>query len=253
MRSVGFALFLRELKTRLGGRWWGVVWVVGEPLANLILMLMIYGLFRAHVVAGVDTLLFLVTGLLPFQLFKSLVLRLMESIDANQGLFGYRQVRPIDSVFARAGVETALGAVLLLVAVAVLAWLGHRVMPANPLELLLASAVLIVLAAFLGLLAAVATGGVLARTRMVIRVLFFPLYLASGVLFPLIHLPQAALEVLTLNPLLHLLDLMRAAFFGDAYRALPQASLDLPLAWCLLVGVLSLSVYRVRRDRLQPV
>lgn len=251
MRSVCFALFLRELKTFLGGRWWGAVWVVGEPLANLLLMLLVYGALRTSALAGVDTLLFLVTGLLPFQLFKSLVLRLMEAIDANQGLFAYRQVRPVDAVFARAGVEMALGAALLLVTVAGLGWLGHSVIPERPLELLLASAVLVCLGVFLGLLTAVATSGVLVRSRVLIRLLFFPLYLSSGAVFPIHHLPQSVLDVLYFNPLVHVLDALRSAFFGSAYRALPGATLAVPVAWCLVVAVLALGTYRMRQDRLK--
>ena len=253
MRSVGFALFLRELKTRLGGRWWGALWTLGEPLASTALMLGVYGLMRTRHLAGVDTLLFLVTGLLPFALFKSLVLRLMEGIDANQGLFAYRQVRPVDAVLARAGVEVALALAMLALSVAILSWMGHEVLPRKPLELLIASALLISLGLALGLLAAVATSGVMVRTRAVVRLGFFPVYLCSGAIFPVSSLPSAAREILLFNPVLHLLDGLRAAFFGHAYRATPYASLWVPIAWLLACAALSLSLYRLRRDRLQPL
>ncbi|MEN9485187.1 MAG: hypothetical protein RJB37_3067, partial [Pseudomonadota bacterium] len=105
MRSVVFALSLRELKTRLDGRWGGAVWVVGEPLLNMLAMLAVYSAMRARTIGGVDTLLFLVSGQMPYLLFKSLVLRLMEAIESNQGLFAYRQVQPIDAVLARSVVE----------------------------------------------------------------------------------------------------------------------------------------------------
>ena len=100
MVAVNFALYLRELKTRMGGQWWGLLWTVGEPLAGAAVMLAIYMTVKARTLAGVDTLLFLTSGFLPFQLFRTLVLRGMEGIDANQGLLGYRQVRPIDTAFA---------------------------------------------------------------------------------------------------------------------------------------------------------
>lgn len=250
MRSVVFALYLRELKTRLDGRWWGALWVVGEPLANLVFMLLIYSLLRTRQAGGVDILLFLVTGLLPFQLLKSLVLRGMESIDANQGLFGYRQVRPIDAVISRICVETSLGVVLLLLTVFGLAWAGHDVLPVHPLSLLFHSGLLVGLGFFLGLLTAVATGGVMARFRVLVRLIFFPLYLASGVVFPLSSLPLETQQVLLWNPLVHLFEGLRAAFFGEGYRAIDDVTPAVPMLWLVVIAVLSLSLYRVRREQL---
>jgi capsular polysaccharide transport system permease protein len=103
------------------------------------------------------------------------------------------------------------------------------------------------------LLAAVATSGVMARTRAVVRLAFFPISLCSGAIFPVSALPQGARDVLLLNPVLHLLDSLRSAFFGDAYRATPSSSLWLPAAWLLATTAMSLSLYRLRRDRLQPL
>lgn len=252
MRSVLFALYLRELKTRLDGRWGSALWVIGEPLANLVAMLLVYSAVRAVSLGGIDTLMFLVSGLLPFHLFKALVLRLMEGIDANQGLFAYRQVKPLDALLARAGVELTLMMGIVLTCVLGLAWLEHRVLPARPLELLLALAVLVALGSVLGLLAAVATSAHLARARSFVRMAFFPLYLMSGAMVPLAHLPQALREWLLLNPITQLIESIRMAFFGSTYRSPEGVSLALPLAWTLVVAVLALSLYRVRRDRLLP-
>ena len=251
MRAVVFALFLRELKTRMGGRWWGIAWIVGEPVASAAVLLAMYSVVHARVVGGVDTLLFLVSGVLPFQLFKHLVLRSMESIDANQGLFAYRQVRPIDAVTARALVEVVLALAVAAVAVSLLAWLGHDVMPRFPLELIGVSVLLVALGATLGLLAAVATGGALARARAAIRVASMPLMIVSGVAFPVSVLPPAAREAFAVNPLLHLLEGVRCAVFGSAYHAMPEATIAWPAATWLVASTLALALYVQRRERLR--
>jgi capsular polysaccharide transport system permease protein len=251
MRAVVFALFLRELKTRMGGRWWGIVWIIGEPVASAAVLLAMYSLAHARVIGGVDTLLFLVSGLLPFQLFKQLVLRSMESIDANQGLFAYRQVRPIDAVVARALVELVLAVAVATVAVSLLAWLGHDVSPRLPLELIGTSLLLVALGTTLGLLAAVATGGALARARAAIRVASMPLMLVSGVAFPVAVLPPAAREALALNPLLHLLEGVRGAVFGSTYHAMPETTMAWPAAAWLVGATLALALYVQRRERLR--
>lgn len=250
MRSVGMALYLREVKTRLGGQWWGLVWTLAEPLANAAMLFFIYAQLRARAVGGVDTLLFLVTGLLPFQLFKSLVLRGMEAIEANQGLFAYRQVRPVDAVLARAGVELTLGTVMLGVTALVLAWMGHDIWPRQPLELLACSALLVAFGTALGLFAAVVTAGPLARGRAVVRLAFLPIYLSSGAIFPIASLPQGVRDAFLFNPLVHLLDALRAGVFGPDYRVAPGSSVAVPLACTLVIGVLAMGLYRMRRDQL---
>lgn len=250
MRSVIFALFLRELKTRLDGRWGGAIWVIGEPMLNIGAMLIVYGALRAHSIGGVDTIMFLISGQLPYLIFKSMLLRLMEGIDANQGLFAYRQVKPIDAVIARALVEVMLAAAVILLFAAALAWGGHHVVPAQPLQYLASLVLLTVLGGAFGLMAAVATAGPLAKARGLVRMALMPIYLASGAVMPLASLPQVAQDFLLLNPLAHSIETSRAALFGPGYQAVERMSWAVPASWALAASLLSLSLYRVRRERL---
>lgn len=250
MRDVLFALYLREIKTRLDGRWRSIVWVIGEPLANLAVMLALYGSLRARVLAGVDTLVFLITGVLSFLLFKTLVLRLMESIDANMGLFAYRQVQPIDAILSRAAVEVTLFAGMALVCLLGLGWAGHAIVPQRPLELIAASMLLVGFGVALGLLAAVGTGSTLNRLRTLVKLVFTPLYFLSGAIVPIASLPPPVQQALLHNPLTHLIESIRSAFLGPVYQSAAGVSLQLPLAWTLVTALLGLSLYRVRRHRL---
>ncbi|MFM2341928.1 MAG: hypothetical protein RLZZ592_1581 [Pseudomonadota bacterium] len=251
MRDVLFALFLRELKTRLDGRWTTALWVVGEPMAGAVLMLVIYSLMRTHEIAGVDTVLFLLTGQLSFMLFRSLVLRLMESIEANLGLFAYRQVRPVDAVLARAAVELAIFGGMAVLILPGAAWMGHGLLPHDPLRLLLAVLLLTLLGLACGLLAAVGTHGALALLRPVIRMVFMPLYLASGAVAPLANFPQPVREWLLLNPLAHLVETTRIALFGPAYSAPEGIDLMRPLVWTGVMTLMALLVLHHRGERLQ--
>lgn len=250
MRDVLFALYLREIKTRLDGRWRSVVWVIGEPLANLAVMLALYSSLRARVLAGIDTLVFLVTGVLSFLLLKSLVLRLMESIDANMGLFAYRQVQPVDAILSRAAVEVTLFAGMTLVCLIGLGWAGHVIVPQRPLELIAATALLVGFGVALGLLAAVGTAGTLNRLRTLVKLAFTPLYFLSGAIVPIAGLPPPAQQAMLHNPVTHLIESIRSAFLGPVYQSAAGVSLQLPLAWTLVTALLGLSLYRVRRHRL---
>lgn len=250
VRDVVLALYLRELKTRVGQRWWGLVWLVGEPLLSTGLMLAMYAAIRTQQLGGVDRLVFLVTGFLPFQLFRSLVLRVMEAVEANQALFAYRQVRPLDAIAARVAIELTLALALALATAVLLTLLGHEAWPARPLEWFAASALLVLFGAALGLLAAAATSGAFAKARLAIRLVFVPAMLLSGVMMPMAALPPAMHDLLLMNPLLHLLELLRLAFFGERYKTLQGVTAAVPLAWTLGALALGLLVYRVRRERL---
>lgn len=247
-RAVVFALFIRELKTRFGGRWLGVFWVLLEPLAHVALMMFMFSFMRDDVLDGVDYSVFLLVALVPFFMFKSLVVRLMEAIDANRGLFGYRQVKPLDPVLARGLLEVSLYSTVYLIILASLGWVGLHFFPARPLELMGVSAMLIVLGFSLGLFFSVVTDDI-PQLRSLVRIAFMPLYFISGVLFPVASLPPEVLPWLLWNPLVHVLELSRGYFFPH-YYVLPQVSVEYVFGVVLITMTLSLILYRVRRQHL---
>jgi capsular polysaccharide transport system permease protein len=251
MQSVVFALSLRELKTRLDGRWGGAVWVIGEPLLNTLAMLALYSAMRAQTIGGVDTLLFLVSGQMPFLLFRSLSIRLMDAIDSNLGLFAYRQVQPIDAVIARAAVEVLVFSAVMGACMAGLGWAGHSVLPKKPLELFATIALLVVLGSALGLFLAVGTAPPLNRLRGLVTMLFLPVYFTSGALMPLGSLPIGLRGYFLYNPIAHLLELLRSALIGPTYQASPHVGWSLPLLWAICLVLAALGLYRARRHRLQ--
>jgi capsular polysaccharide transport system permease protein len=250
-RAVVFALFVRELKTRFGGRWLGALWFVFEPLANILLMVALFGALHRAISPSIEYPVFLVTGLLPFFILRNLATRLMDAIDANRGLFAYRQVKPMDALVSRAMLELGLYSVVYLVTLALLGWLGYHVVPVRPLELALSSVVLVAFGVGLGVAFAVVTNEV-PQLRSVIRLVFFPLYFLSGVIFPVHAIPPQYLSWLVWNPVLHLVELSRHDFFAQ-YPLLPGISLAYPALWAAVTLALALALYRVRRLRLVAV
>lgn len=248
-RSVLFALILRELKARFGGRWLGAAWIVAEPLAHVLLMVLAFGVVRHRLVPGVDYVMFLVTGLLPFFMFRSLTLRLMGAVDANQGLFGYRQVKPLDALVSRAVLEVSLYSVVYLLVLALMGLLGLRVLPVQPLELMGLSAALLFGGFGMGIALAVLTDDV-PRVRSLVRVAVIALYLISGVVVPVQALPVGLHAWLVWNPVLHALELSRNAWFGTAYLPMAQASAAYLGGFALLSLAGALLLYRARRHRL---
>ncbi len=251
-RAVWFALLLREMKSRVGGQWIGAVWTLVEPLAHALTIITIFSLFRgSSPFPGIEYPVFLATGLVPFFLFQNLAYRLMDGIDANRGLFSYRQVKPIDTLAARAGVELMMNLLVYVFTLGLLAWLGFHVLPAGPLGMLTVHALMFFFGFGFGVFAAVVSHN-RARLRSLIRLLIFPLYLASGILFPVHVVPPELLQWLLLNPLLHVVELSRQAFLPQ-YVLLDQVSLLYPMVFALALCTLALLAYRADRLRLVTV
>lgn len=247
-RSVLLALVIRELRARVEGRWLGLLWMMFEPLAHILIILALFGFRRHASAADVEFPVFLLTGLLPFFIFRNLARRLPAAITGNRGLYAYRQVKPIDAVVARAAVEVGLYSAVYLAALALLGWLGYAFLPHAPLELMVVSAALLALGMGLGLVFGVLSHN-RPRVQSVIGLAFLPLYLISGVIFPLHSLPPDVRSWLLWNPVLHLIELSRFHFI-DSYQPIPGVGLAYPAAFALLALSLGLSLYRLHRHRL---
>jgi capsular polysaccharide transport system permease protein len=250
-RAVLLALVIRELRTRVEGRWIGLLWMLFEPLAHVLLILAFFG-FRSHAMsASVELPVFLVTGILPFFIFRNLMKRLPNAVVASRSLYAYRQVKPIDGILARAVVEVGLYSAVYLTALAVLGWLGFHWLPHEPLELMGVSVILVSLGLGMGLLLAVVYHN-RPKVQAVIGWIFYPLYFISGVIFPIQNLAQQYRDWLWWNPLLHLIELSRQHFIPN-YQALEDVTIWYPAAWAIVTVAVSLSLYRVYRFQLLAI
>ena len=102
------ALFLREIRTRFGKFRLGYLWAILEPSAHLLILLGIFGYIMHRTMPDISFPVFLLNGLIPFFIFSSISKRSVGAIEANQGLFNYRPVKPIDTIIARALLETLI-------------------------------------------------------------------------------------------------------------------------------------------------
>jgi capsular polysaccharide transport system permease protein len=250
-RAVLFALFVRELKTRFNGSWAGLVWVLLEPLSKLLVMVAVFGALGRTVSPSIDYPVFVLTGLLPFYMFRNLILRLMEAVDANRGLFAYRQVKPMDAIVSRALLEIVVLFATFTLAFGVLLWWGYELLPRQPLELIGIHATVAALGFSIGLLFAIATHDA-SRARSFLRICIGPMYLLSGVLIPVHALSQDLRWWLLWNPMLHAEEIVRSCYF-PSYRAMPEASVAYPVAVTVVCLFIGLCLYRVRRQQLIAV
>lgn len=244
-RSVLFALILREARGRFGDTRLGAVWLLIEPLCHLFIFTVLFSLIRGGTVASVEYPVFVLVGMAPFLLYRNTALQLMESPRINRPLFAYKQIKPLDTFLARMLVEACISAIVYLLLVAGFAWYGYDMSITAPLEWLAILLLGLLFAFALGILFSLIVHAV-PGVRLVIRMLFFPLYFISGVLHPAAYLPPALMPLLLLNPFLHLTELLRASVF-TYYEPVTGTSVFYVAAVTLVLLFVSLGLYRARR------
>lgn len=240
--SVWKALFLREALSRLfSGRavWF---WLLAEPVFHVSYMLVIFTAIRITSVGGIDTVIWLMVGMLAFFMFRNTGTQVMNAISANRALFTYRQVTPVDTTLVRGGLE---GTLLIFIAGILLggaALFGHSVVPADPLAVLEAFFGLWLVGMGFGLVASVA-GELVPELRRIIEFVMMPLYMISGVIFPISVVPPPYREWLMLNPVAHGLEAARLGF-APHYHAVPELSIAYLYGFALVSVFLGLALHR---------
>jgi capsular polysaccharide transport system permease protein len=232
--AVWRALFLREAVNRLSRERAAWMWLLLEPVAHIGFMLLLFMTIRWRVIGGIDTAVWLMVGITAFFMFRRTAMQGMNAVGANQALFAYRQVKPVDAVLVRAGLEGFLMTLITIIIFTGAALYGFVMVPADPLAVLGVFFGMWLLGLGFGLMASVAAELVPELGRF-IGLLMQPLYFLSGVIFPLAQIPQPYRGWLMLNPLAHGLEAARLSF-APHYQAVPETSIAY-IYGCALVGV----------------
>lgn len=239
---VWYALFMREAMARMTGDRFGWTWMLLEPIAHIMIMISVREFMgRIRFIPGADFIPFLIVGIMGFFVFRDAVTRSMSAINANTGLFAYRQVHPVDTVIVRAALEGALKAVVFLILICGAAFIGMNIIPHDPLRIVAGWFTLWCLGLGLGLIFSIVVT-LVQETEKVIKMIMFPLYFLSGVIIPVQFMPHSVQQVLIYNPILHAIESMRFGFFSS-YRSVHGIELMYPLAIALSLILLGLMLH----------
>lgn len=239
--STWKALFLREAVNRLSTGRAAWLWVLFEPLSHVVLMVAIFSIIRMKSVGGVDVVVWLMIGMLAFFTFRRPANQSMNAISANRALFSYRQVKPVDTVLVRAGVE---GFLMLIVSALLLlgaAFFGHNVVPSDPLRALAAFVGVWLIGLGYGLISSAAVE-LIPELGKVFSFVMTPMYIVSGVMIPVASIPYPYQNWLLYNPVVHGLESARLAF-APYYHAVPGLSLAYVYVFALMLIFFGLALH----------
>lgn len=245
-RSVVFALVLREMQTRFGARRMGAFWMLFEPISHVAVLVLIVAVIRGRHAAGFDYPVFLLVGMVPFFLMRNISLKMMDSISANKALFAYPNIKPFDTFLARTIVECALSSCVYILLMAAFGfWAGYDVRISKPISWLFALLTAILLSFGLGLILSV-IAELMPNSRTFIKILFMPLYLLAGIIFPIWTVPPQYLPWLMWNPYLHVVDNLRFSTF-EFYPRVYGISFTYPFLVAICLMFSGMLLYRVKR------
>lgn len=249
-KNVYYALFMREVLSRLFANRSAWFWLFVEPILFVAVMVGIRTFIRVmDQIAGVDMIPWMIIGLASFFMFRDGMNNGMGAINAGKALFAYRQLKPIDTVVVRIFTLGFVHLIVLVIFILGMMLLGFVL---NPQNLLLSMGVWVTLwflGLGMGLTLSVVTQFVPELSKLV-NVMSLPLMILSGAFLPLHFMPHAIQEVLLWNPILHAIELIRLGFF-DGYWTLSGIHYLYLLTWVLGSLFLGIALHLRYESRLK--
>ncbi|GGW48527.1 ABC transporter permease [Alishewanella tabrizica] len=246
---VWHALFMREASARITGDRLGWTWIFIEPLVHILLFVAIRQLMgRVRHIAGAEFIPWFITGMVIYLMFSTVMNRSMGAISASRALFAYRQVHPVDTIVVRAILEVLIKVIVLLLLVGGAAFLEYDILPANALAAASVWCTMWIFALGVGLVFSVIVTTIQEMAKF-IGMVTFPLYFLSGVMIPVQVLPHSLQTVLLFNPILHIVESFRLAFFTN-YQSIYGINMQYVMFWTLSLVVFGLMLQIRFKNRL---
>jgi len=246
-KAVIWALFNREITTRLGDSYFSYTWLIVEPLFFIGMFASMF-YFLGRNTGEMPILLFLLTGIVPFFYFRKTIQSCANVISSNKSLLSYRQVKIIDAVMARVILESTISIMTAIICSLIIIYLDQGSRVYFPLQIILAVSMLAILSLGIGLILAILSYYYIDLnkfTGVVFRVMFF----TSGVFFSLSDFPKQIAYYISFNPALQAIEFIRASFHQQTTLS-PYLSLYYLESFSIISLALGLAMYYTQRNNL---
>ena len=247
--DITICLFLRDFKSRFGAYRYGLLWMIVEPTVHVVTFIFILSRFQSGEQLELVPF-FVVSGVIPFFLFRSITKSVLGSLKGNKTMFSYPLIQPIHLAFSKVVYESFIYTFSFVAIYTVV----HFFLWENRHE---ANFTLLMIIFFLMTL----TSGALGLTFMVIRefhpsiekivnISFRPMYFLSGAFYSLSVIPHEYLFIFSYNPIVHMIELTRFAVTGEQPIV---ADMTYLIEVTLLLLIVSLYLYIRNKDKLKSL
>lgn len=209
-----YALILREMMTRYGREGLGFVWLIVEPLAFCLAVIVLWTAVKPEYEYGVRVAPFVMSGYMCLLVIRHLVSNGVNALQANTGLLFHRKVRPLHIYLSRAFLEFFGSTLAFGVVYAMLLAIGQVELPKDWLLLYAGWFIL----GWLSFGFALVLSALAIRFEAVERMNNLLLYLMiplSGAFFMVEYIPQNYREYYLYIPFPHAIEMVRAGIWGE--------------------------------------
>lgn len=254
MKSSVYALIIRNLQQRFtmnasNKRIFDLLGIFLEPGVHVLVWTMIRVFRNQEIYNNLSLATFILLGTIPwlftYNIFNSCSIIIAE----NRGLFFFRQIKPLDPVFALLITELGIMGLVFCSTLLVFSLLGIGWQIQDPLRWLTAVALYVLFIAGLGLFIAV-SAFFIKYVKKIVKTFMRIMYLFSGIFFSAQMLPEQYKIYFALNPMFQFITISRECFsnsaleyntFGDVFYLFKCATISMTLG---------LGMYTVFRNKL---
>lgn len=217
IKSVIFSLLIVELQVKTEKKSLGYLWMLIEPAAHVYILLTLFLIVDKTIYIDLDPLIFIITGIVPWLMFRNIILKSTFVLKQNVPLLNYKTVKPSDPIIARFIFEifTHINIYILLLFAA--KFIGHNVVIYKIDILIITWLLFLIFCCSIGILVAI-LGCIFDHINRFIKIFFRPLYFISGIFFSLEVIPANYREYFLINPIIHYMELFRFCFCRTCLR-----------------------------------
>ena len=178
-------------------------------------MVLMWKFFKVNNISTLNIVAFTITGYPMMMMWRNASTRAIGSISANMSLLSHRNVRVLDTIFARMLLEIAGATIAQIAIMSVLIAVRWIEMPADIFYMLLAWLLMAMFAIGLGLIICSVAFHFepFGKVWGTISFVMMPL---SGVFFFVHNLPQQLQHYVLMLPMVHGTEMFRAGYFGNS-------------------------------------
>lgn len=242
------ALVLREIMTRYGREGLGFLWLVGEPLAFCLGVIVLWTTIKPTYEHGVRVAPFVMSGYMCLLLLRHLITHSLHALQANSGLMFHRSIKPLHIYMSRAVLEIMGGTLAFVVVYLILIVLRQVGAPKD--VLLLYSGWFILAWLCFGL--ALVMSALSIRYETVERLSNLVTYLlipVSGSFIMAAYVPDQYRDYYLMIPFPHAIEMVRAGIFGEFVKT--YYTPWYPIAWGTALVFLGLILLRLVQENIE--
>ncbi|MGE4172714.1 MAG: ABC transporter permease [Methylocystis sp.] len=229
-RQIMSAVLVQDMRSRFGHSHIGYLIAIAWPLSHIGVITAAY-LFRVSIApVGDSPTMFVGTGVVPYILclYPARVLAMV--IPQNRQLLNIPVIQPFHLIFSRCILETLNAVIVLALFLSVVSLFDVDILPADTAEAAKAIGAAVFLGIGLGFFNVVMCALVGHFFLVFFILIMIGLYLFSGIYLPPTAMPETVRDYMAYNPLLHLVEWLRSAYYASYDPELINKSLVLWVA-----------------------